>query len=130
MSLKSREDELADCKSLIRLLSEQLEHARKRITGLGDASRIVQTIEIPSQDIANTPILQSSKFVNTSPGGSPTSLVSLESSIRSHSEDDHTTEIQTSPELKEPVETTKEIRIPLQLEHSPKTIQRRSMLGQ
>ena len=53
-----------------------------------------------------------SKFVNTSPGGSPTSLVSLESSIGSHFGDDPMTEIQTSPELKEQVESIKEIRIP------------------
>ena len=85
ISLKSREDELADCKSLIRLLSDQLEHAHKRIAALADAPRSVQTIESPSQEIKNASILQSSEFVNTSPGGSPTSLVSLESSIGSHS---------------------------------------------
>lgn len=130
ISLKSREDELADCKSLIRVLSDQLEHAHKRIAALADTPRSVQTIESPSQKIKNTSILQSSEFVNRSPGGSPTSLVSLESSIGGHSDDEPMTEIETSPELNKQIESTKEICIPLQLEHAPKTIRRRSMLSQ
>jgi hypothetical protein len=136
-SLKTRDDELADCKTLIRLLSDQLEHAHKRIAVLADAPRNVQTIESPStqsckESNTKTLALQNSEFVIPSPAPSPRSLVSLESSIGRHSEDE-TTERNIAPyqlpiEMKQSVDSVTEIYIPLQLEHVPKTIRRRSML--
>ena len=137
-SLKTRDDELSDCKALIRLLSDQLEHAHKRIALLADAPRSIQTIESPStqsykESNKKTPILKSPEFVNTPPEGSPRSLVSFESSIRSHTEDKRAeTAVRHEPpsEVKESIESITEIQIPLHLEHAPKTIRRRSMRDQ
>jgi hypothetical protein len=148
VALKTRDDELKDCKALIRLLSDQLENAHKRITSITNAPRSVQTSDSPlshserallhseRQSSRKTPILQSSEFDDISPGGSPGSLVSLESSIGSQSEDEEPGSDgigmpeETVINLKEPLETIKKIRIPRTLEHSPKTTRRQSMLEQ
>lgn len=121
-SLKNREDELADSKALIRLLSDQLEHAQKRIASLTDFT-MTQTIESPSQEEVEKPLTpQTSESVGTTPVESPVSLVSLESSIRSHSEDES--------QFKEYEDPITKIGNPLYLEHSPRIARRQSIRGQ
>ena len=141
LALKARDDELVDCKALIRLLSDQLENAHNRITSFTTASRLsspVSHVEEPS--LKKTPVLQQTEFLyeaqKLSPG-SPESLRSLsESTIASCSEDEELESIETEmqgetmtdPREPEIVAPIKEIRMPLSLEHSPRMTRRQSLL--
>jgi hypothetical protein len=135
VSLKSRDEELSDCKALIQFLSDQLENAHKRIAALSSRPS-VQSSEKSSyqsdeESIRGTPVVKNAEPVNTPPEGSPRSLVSLESSIGSHfDEEDHDvidekTGVRSATKLEDPFDPIKEIHIPFKLEHPPKTIGRR-----
>jgi hypothetical protein len=135
--LKVRDEELASCKALIRLLSEQLENAHKRINTFTNSPRTVSP-EIPlpreRRSARKTPTLQSTEFIKASPGGSPGSLVSLESSIGSQSEDEEMESFDTDIhddtviDVRDPIESMKDIRLPFKLEHSPKVDRRGSII--
>lgn len=144
-TLKTRDNELADCRDLIRLLSKQLESTHLKLKDLTTTPRStppkprVSPIRTRDSGPLKTPVLQNDEFPAASPIGSPFSLVSLESSIRSHDEDEE--EVVTDEtaveeniipipkeELNNPTPEIEEIRIPSKLEHSPKKARRHSMI--
>ena len=150
-TIKTREDEIADCRSLIRLLSDQLETAHKRIASLTDQQKSLPSISIPSpttegpdgMSLKDTPTSENSGYHDASDDSllaSPISLVSLESGIKTHSDEEEeptdTTVIKLESddpfvEEKEPAESMyEEIHLPPKLEHCPRTIRRQSLLDQ
>jgi hypothetical protein len=135
--LKVRDEEVASCKALIRLLSDQLENAHKRINTITNSPRTISPdIPLPPErrSARKTPTLQSTEFIKASPGGSPGSLVSLESSIGSQSEDEEMESFDTDIHddtvvaVRDTVESMKDIRVPFKLEHSPKVDRRGSII--
>jgi hypothetical protein len=137
LSLQTRDEELSDCKALIRLLSDQLEQAHKRIAALTDIRPSIQTTSPPQSDVESikeTPIFEDSEFP-PSPVGSPGSLLSFKSNFGSDSEDGEVETRSVAMKVKEQpttavtrIDSVRTIRIPRQLEHVPKTIRRDSML--
>lgn len=137
VSLKTREDELSGCKALICLLSDQLEHAHKRIAELADVPKSLSTSDsssIHSEQISvkETSLMRRSKSIDRSSAGSVISLVSLESSVGRDTDNELQKNVEEGQQsriaTKGPVESIKEIRIPPVLEHVPKMIGRRSVL--
>jgi len=149
-TIKTREDEIADCRSLIRLLSDQLETAHKRIASLTDQQKSLPSISIPSpttegpdgMSLKDTPTSENSAYHDASDDSiltSPISLVSLESGIKTHSDEEEpmdTTVIKLESddpfvEEKQTAESIHgEIHLPPKLEHCPRTVRRQSMLDQ
>ena len=134
LSLQTREEELADCKALIRLLSDQLEQAHKRSTALTEIAPSIQTTTSPPQSdiesVKDSPILENSEFV-LSPRRSPGSLYSLQSNFGSDSGDDMETRSIAMKVKEQPttavtrVDSLHAIRVPRRLEHVPQTVRRR-----